>query len=84
MGLGTWFINLFSSTNLQLMLLVGSGIIAISLLVLALTRWGHSRPVWKCVILSFAAHILLMGYAYGTRMMAVSYTHLTLPTICSV
>jgi len=37
-------------------------------LVLALTRWGHSRPVWKCVILSFAAHILLMGYAYGTRM----------------
>ena len=69
MGLGTWFVNLFSSTNLQLMLLVGSGIIAISLLVLALTRWGHSRPVWKCVILSFAAHILLMGYAYGTRMM---------------
>jgi len=52
MGLGTWFINLFSSTNLQLLLLVGSGIIAISLLVLALTRWGHSRPVWKCVILS--------------------------------
>ena len=69
MGLGTWFVNLFSSTNLQLMLLVGSGIIAISLLVLALTRWGHSRPVWKCVILSFAAHILLMGYAYGTRLM---------------
>ena len=69
MGLGTWFINLFSSTNLQLLLLVGSGIIAISLLVLALTRWGHSRPVWKCVVLSFAAHILLMGYAYGTRMM---------------
>lgn len=69
MGLGTWFINLFSSTNLQLLLLVGSGVIAISLLVLALTRWGHSRPVWKCVILSFAAHILLMGYAYGTRMM---------------
>ena len=54
MGLGTWFVNLFSSTNLQLMLLVGSGIIAISLLVLALTRWGHSRPVWKCVILSLS------------------------------
>lgn len=69
MGLVDWFINLFSSTNLQLLLLVGSGILAISLLVLALTRWGHSRPVWKCVILSFAAHILLMGYAYGTRMM---------------
>ena len=69
---GTWFdqiLNLFSSSNLQILLLAGSGILAISLLVLALTRWGHSRPVWKCVILSFAAHILLMGYAYGTRMM---------------
>jgi len=67
----TWFENFlgfFSSTNLQLLLLIGSGILAICLLVLALTRWGHSRPVWKCVILSFVAHILLMGYAYGTRM----------------
>ena len=63
-----WLLELFSSTNLQLLLLIGSGILAISLLVLALTRWGHSRPVWKCVILSFVAHILLMGYAYGTRM----------------
>lgn len=71
MDLGAWFdqfLNLFSSYNLQLLLLIGSGILAISLLLLALTRWGHSRPVWKCVILSFAAHILLMGYAYGTRM----------------
>lgn len=63
-----WFANLFSASNLQIMLLIGSGILAISLLVLAMTRWGHSRPVWKCVILSFVAHILLMGYAYGTRM----------------
>ena len=69
-----WFSDLFSSTNLQILLLVGSGILAISLLVLALTRWGHSRPVWKCVILSFVAHILLMGYAYGTRMMGVTPT----------
>ncbi len=67
----TWssqFYSLFSTTNLQLLLLIGSGILAISLLVLALTRWGHSRPVWKCVILSFVAHILLIGYAYGTRL----------------
>jgi hypothetical protein len=60
--------DVFSTENLQLLLLIGSGILAISLLVLALTRWGHSRPVWKCVILSFVAHILLIGYAYGTRM----------------
>ena len=63
------FRDLFAATDLQLLLLIGSGILAISLLVLALTRWGHSRPVWKCVILSFVAHILLMGYAYGTRLM---------------
>lgn len=71
-NLASWFdqfLTFFSSTNLQLLLLIGSGILAISLLVLALTRWGHSRPVWKCVILSFVAHILLIGYAYGTRLM---------------
>ena len=52
----------------SLILLAGSGILAVSLLVLALTRWGHSRPIWKCVLLSFVAHILLMGYLYGTRL----------------
>lgn len=67
-----WFqslFDLFNSTNFQLVLLVGSGILAVSLLLLAMTHWGQSRPVWKCVVLSFVAHILLMGYAYGTRML---------------
>jgi len=62
-------VNVFtalSSASPQVWLLVGSGILAVSLLVLALTKWGHSRPVWKCVFLSFIAHILLMGYAYAT------------------
>ncbi len=65
-----WFnvSSILSSASLQVWLLVGSGILAVSLLVLALTKWGHSRPVWKCVILSFIAHILLMGYAYATYM----------------
>ena len=67
-----WFqslFDLFNSTNFQLVLLVGSGILAFSLLLLAMTHWGQSRPVWKCVVLSFAAHILFMGYAYGTRLL---------------
>ena len=67
-----WFqslFDLFNSTNFQLVLLVGSGILAVSLLLLAMTHWGQSRPVWKCVVLSFVAHILLMGYAYGTRLL---------------
>ena len=38
--------------------------------MLALTRWGHSRPVWKCVILSVIAHILLIAYAWGTHLIA--------------
>ncbi|MEM9944246.1 MAG: prenyltransferase/squalene oxidase repeat-containing protein, partial [Planctomycetota bacterium] len=58
----------FSTSNLPLFLLVGSGILAISLLILTLTRWGHSRPVWKCVILSVVAHVLLIGFASGTRL----------------
>jgi len=62
--------NCLTSTNLQIVLLVGSGILAVGLLMLALTRWGHSRPVWKCVILSVIAHILLIAYAWGTHLIA--------------
>lgn len=67
-----WFqplLDVFNSISFQILMLAGSGILAVSLLLLAMTHWGKSRPVWKCVILSFAAHILLMGYAYGTRML---------------
>lgn len=67
-----WFqplLDVFNSISFQIIMLAGSGILAVSLLLLAMTHWGKSRPVWKCVILSFAAHILLMGYAYGTRML---------------
>ena len=72
LAIDRWFqslFDLFNSTNFQLVLLVGSGILAVSLLLLAMTHWGQSRPVWKCVVLSFVAHILLMGYAYGTRLL---------------
>lgn len=64
-------LEFFNSSNLQMFLLVGSGLLTIGLLILALTRWGHSRPVWKCVVLSVTAHILLLGYAYGTRLILV-------------
>ena len=62
------FVGIFNSLNLQLVLLIGSGLVAVALLVLSLTSWGQARPVWKCVVLSVAAHILLMGYAYGTHL----------------
>jgi hypothetical protein len=68
--LGLWqhLVGIFSSLNLQLVLLIGSGLVAVALLVLSLTSWGQARPVWKCVVLSVAAHVLLMGYAYGTHL----------------
>jgi hypothetical protein len=59
-----------TSTNLQIVLLIGSGILAVGLLMLALTRWGHSKPVYKCVILSVIAHVLLIAYAWGTHLIA--------------
>ena len=64
-------LEFFSSSNLQMFLLVGTGLLTVGLLILALTRWGHSRPLWKCVVLSVTAHILLLGYAYGTRLILV-------------
>ena len=68
--LGSMF-EFFNSSSLQMFLLVGTGLLTIALLILALTRWGHSRPLWKCVVLSVTAHILLLGYAYGTRLILV-------------
>lgn len=67
-------LEFFNSSNLQMLLLVGSGLLTVGLLILALTRWGHSRPLWKCVVLSVTAHILLLGYAYGTRLILVKPT----------
>ena len=64
-------LEFFNSSNLQMCLLIGTGLLTIGLLILALTRWGHSRPLWKCVVLSVTAHILLLGYAYGTRLILV-------------
>ena len=64
-------LEFFNSSNLQMILLIGTGLLTIGLLILALTRWGHSRPLWKCVVLSVTAHILLLGYAYGTRLILV-------------
>ena len=62
--LGIWL----STPSLQLFLLVGSTVLAVAVLILSLTRLGHARPVMKCVVLSIVAHILLLGYAYGTRL----------------
>jgi hypothetical protein len=47
----------------MLLLLAGAIAFSITLVVLLWTRWGHSRSLEKCVLLSFLAHALLTGYA---------------------
>ncbi len=74
----TQLLEVISTPSLQLGLLIGSAVLAISLLVLMLTRWGQSRPVLKCVVLSIVAHVLLLGWAYGTRLI------LRVPTMAKV
>lgn len=61
-------INVFTTPSLQLFLLLGSILLVISLMLLTMTRLGHARPITKCIVLSVIAHVLLLGYAYGTRM----------------
>lgn len=52
------------------MLLIGCGLLAAGMLILTLTRWGQVRPIWKCVVLSVVAHVLLIGYMYGTHLIS--------------
>ena len=46
----------------------GLGLLTISLMVLMRTRWGQAKPISKCVALSIFAHVLLLTYAYTTRL----------------
>lgn len=38
---------------------IGLAVLTLGLLVLASTRWGQSRPLRKCAVLSLLAHVLL-------------------------
>ncbi|MCH7727325.1 MAG: hypothetical protein IH991_12720, partial [Planctomycetes bacterium] len=62
------FDQLFSARALGIGLWVGLAVITVLLLVLMRTRGGHAKPLKKCVALSIFAHVLLMGYAYGTKL----------------
>ena len=41
----------------------GMVVLTIALLLLVRTRWGHSQPLSKCVVLSLVAHLLVGIYA---------------------
>ena len=46
---------------------VGFALLAVTLLIASRTRWGQAKPLTKCVVLSIVAHVWLLMYAYGTR-----------------
>lgn len=62
--------TLLAASSFQWILLIGCGLLAVALLFLTLTRWGHVRPIWKCVVLSVVAHLILIGYMYGTHLIS--------------
>ena len=69
-GLGAgWNQFLFNLKHMSLgmALWIGMGVLGLGLLILISTRWGHAKPVSKCVALSLLAHVLLGGFAYGTK-----------------
>jgi hypothetical protein len=48
-------------------------IIAVSLLVASWTKWGQTKPLAKCVGIAVLAHIWLLMYAYGTRIVSPGF-----------
>lgn len=44
--------------------------IAVGLTIASWTRWGQNKVITKCVVLAMLAHIWLLMYAYGTRVVA--------------
>jgi len=59
---------IFSSRGLGLLLWLGLAALTIALIILSRTRWGQVKPLSKCVALSLFAHVLFVGYAWGTRL----------------
>lgn len=64
-----WRAWLYISSGKTLAIIFGIGfaLLAITLFVLSRTRWGHSKALTKCVVLSVLAHVWLLMYALGTR-----------------
>jgi hypothetical protein len=55
--------------TLAIVLALGFVAVFVALVVMVWTRWGQARPMSKCAGLSFAAHALLLIYAYSTQVL---------------
>ena len=58
---------LWSGRTLAIVLGVLFALIALSLLIASRTRWGRAKPITKCIVISVLAHVWLLLYACGTR-----------------
>lgn len=56
------------SSVLDITIWSGFALLSLALLVLSLTRWGNVKTTHKCIGLSVFAHLLLVLYAYETRL----------------
>src|SRR5262245_60172823 len=63
------FANLLRGHGM-LLTLMGAGLVGLTAAFIALSRmkWGQSKPLVKCVLLAVYAHVLFLGFAYGTKM----------------
>ncbi len=62
-----------TSTELVIGLLwAGLAVLTVTLIVLLHTRWGQSKPLRKCIVLSMLAHLLLAGYATTVQIVSDS------------
>ena len=57
--------------SLWIMLWSGLAALTVALLIVTRTRWGQTRPLSKCVVLSVFSHLLLTGYAYKTQLFSL-------------
>jgi hypothetical protein len=48
-------------------------VVAVSLLIASWTKWGQTKSLTKCIALAFLAHVWLLMYAYGTRIVTPGF-----------
>lgn len=58
---------LSSGRTLAVILGAVCAIVAVALFFASRTRWGRSKPLTKCIVLSVLAHVWMIMYAFGTR-----------------
>ena len=57
-----------SARVVEISMWAGLCALSLSLIILAWTRWGNVKTTSKCIWLSVLAHVLLVLYAYETRL----------------